>query len=121
VPVHRAFVAVAPGPRLVALRALGLGDLLTAVPALRGLARAFPFHARALAAPAPLAPLARLIGWPVVAVGELEPLPRRLRGADLVVNLHGTGPQSHRLVLATQPRRALWFRHPGVPDRKSVV
>ena len=38
--------------RLVVLRALGLGDLLTAVPALRGLARAFPDHERVLLAPA---------------------------------------------------------------------
>ena len=43
---------------LVVLRALGLGDLLTAVPALRALACAYPRHRRILAAPAWLAPLA---------------------------------------------------------------
>jgi ADP-heptose:LPS heptosyltransferase len=107
---------VAVAPRLVALRALGLGDLLTAVPALRALARAFPSHRRALAAPAALAPLARAIGWPLEAVGELEPLPQRLHGADLIVNLHGRGPQSHRLVQAAGARRALWFEHPDVPE-----
>ena len=49
-------------PVVVVLRALGLGDLLTAVPALRALADAFPRHPRLLAAPAVLAPLARASG-----------------------------------------------------------
>ena len=48
--------------RLVVLRALGLGDLLTAVPALRALARAFPDHERVLLAPAELRPLVALMG-----------------------------------------------------------
>jgi ADP-heptose:LPS heptosyltransferase len=101
-------------PRLVALRALGLGDLLTAVPALRGLARAFPHHDRVLAAPAPLAPLADLIGWPLVPTGELEPLPASLDRPDVVVNLHGRGPQSHQVVIGARPRYRIWFEHPEV-------
>src|SRR5262249_6343706 len=55
-------VVVAVKPTLLVLRALGLGDLLTAVPALCALADAFPAHRRVLAAPRALAPLALATG-----------------------------------------------------------
>jgi ADP-heptose:LPS heptosyltransferase len=102
---------VALGPRLVALRDLGLGDLLTAVPALRALARAHPDHEHLLVAPEPLAPLALQIGWEVVPS-------QALHRADLAVNLHGRGPQSHRRIAAARPRRAIWFEHRDVPDSR---
>jgi ADP-heptose:LPS heptosyltransferase len=38
-----------------------------------------------------------------------------LSGADLAVNLHGRGPESHRAVLASAPRRMIAFAAPDVP------
>ncbi len=113
---------------LIVLRALGLGDLLTAVPALRGLARAFPTHRRLLVAPAPLSTLLPLIEFEegrciegTIDLRALDDGPRWLPDdADVAVDLHGRGPQSHRLLLARRPRRLVAFANPDVPESAAM-
>ncbi len=104
-------------PRVLVLRALGVGDLLTAVPALRAIGRAFPDHAVTLAAPRALAPLVDLIGdLTLLDHHELDtPLPRGAHHARVAINLHGRGPHSHRRLTDTHPERLIAFAHPHVP------
>lgn len=109
-------------PQLAVLRALGLGDLLTVVPALRGLARALPGHRRLLLAPSWLEPLLSLIeedGEPclhgLVEVEGLGADPRSLpQRVEVAVNLHGRGPESHRLLLGAMPQELIAFRNEQV-------
>jgi len=110
-------------PRLVVLRALGLGDLLTAVPALRGLRAGFPDHEIVLALPSALAPLADLLDDAVDTVVDVDfrhavgALPGDLAGPDVAANLHGRGPQSHAALAALAPRHLLAFADPDhAPD-----
>ncbi|MFG2247544.1 glycosyltransferase family 9 protein [Spirillospora sp. NPDC048823] len=100
--------------RILVLRALGLGDLLTGVPALRALRRGAPGARIALAAPAPLGFLARATGAvdDVLPSEGLAPLPPA-GPVDVAVNLHGRGPQSHRLLTGTRPGRLLAFACAG--------
>ncbi|SDZ33678.1 ADP-heptose:LPS heptosyltransferase [Micromonospora pattaloongensis] len=97
---------------ILVLRALGIGDLATAVPALRGLRRAFPDRTLALAAPQWLAPLVELVGGidRLVPVAGLAPYRWPVPPPYWAVNLHGRGPQSHRLLRAAAPRLLRAFR-----------
>jgi ADP-heptose:LPS heptosyltransferase len=104
-------------PRIVALRALKLGDLLAAVPALRALHRHLPEHEVVLAGPAGLEPLACHTGAVdrVVDTPGLVALAGELRHAEIAVNLHGRGPRSTALLAATSPRRLIAFDRAGPP------
>lgn len=99
-------------PRLLVLRALALGDLLVAVPALHALRRAFPGHRLLYAAPEWLAGVVELVGGfellPVAGLGD--PLPFNAGDVDVAVNLHGKGPQSSELLRALGARTVLQHR-----------
>lgn len=104
---------------VLVLRALGLGDALTGVAALRGVRRAWPGHRVVLAAPQPVGQWLRDLGvvdavlpvrglvrlpWPWAGPGGAQDAP-----GCLAVNLHGRGPESHRILQATRPDALIAF------------
>ncbi|MGM1059405.1 glycosyltransferase family 9 protein [Saccharothrix sp. Mg75] len=93
--------------RILVLRALGLGDLLTAVPALRGLRRAHPDAEITLAAPGWLADAVARIDAVDVLLPTEGLVPIEYESPDLAVNLHGRGPESTELLRATRPQRLI--------------
>jgi ADP-heptose:LPS heptosyltransferase len=98
------------GPGAVlALRALGLGDLLTALPALRGLRAASGDRPLLLAVTPWLAPLARALGVAdgLVPAAPLAALPVPACRVAVAVNLHGRGPESHCVLQALRPARLI--------------
>jgi len=104
-------------PTAVVLRPLGLGDLLTGVPAIRAVRAAVPGHRLVLATTSALAPLAGLIDAvdEVLPARELEPLDWTGPPPELAVDLHGKGPASHVVVADLAPARLLTFDSPGYP------
>jgi ADP-heptose:LPS heptosyltransferase len=105
---------------VLVLRALGLGDFLTSLPALRAIRRRFSTAQIVLAAPPSLAPLAELSGA-VDDVLPAEPLgPVDMDRPDVAVNLHGRGPQSHQVLLATDPGTLIAFANADVPESSGM-
>ncbi|BDI23322.1 glycosyltransferase family 9 protein [Herbiconiux sp. L3-i23] len=100
-------------PELVVLRAIKVGDLLLAVPALHAIRRANPEHRLILATTGWLEPLAELIDGLDAFLpqhGLDHPIALERGRVDTVVNLHGRGPQSTDLLDALDPRRRVGHR-----------
>ncbi|WBB46584.1 glycosyltransferase family 9 protein [Verrucosispora sp. WMMA2044] len=102
---------------ILALRALGVGDLATAVPAVRAVRAAYPEQQLVLAAPAWLGPLVELVGGVdrLLPTDGLDRLARPAGRVAVAVNLHGRGPRSHRLLAAARPGRLIAFANAEAP------
>lgn len=108
-------------PTVLVLRALGLGDGLAGIAALRGVRRMSPHARLVLAAPAGIGGFLHRRGVvdEVLDTTELAALTpalwatHRTVSPDVAVDLHGCGPASHRLLQALQPGRLVAWRCPA--------
>lgn len=96
---------------VVVLRALGLGDTVTGLPALHLLRHALPEHRVVLAAPHQWAQLAVRVGVvdDVVDAHELAPLSGAPQNPQLAIDLHGNGPASRSLLEPLHPERIISY------------
>jgi ADP-heptose:LPS heptosyltransferase len=109
---------------VLALRALGLGDALTGVPALRGLKRLYPDRPLVLAGTEPVSSWLQRMGVVdevIVTAGLSGPPPGRVLGSHLAVDLHGRGPRSHQLLLDGVPDALVGFDCPDLGYRSTTV
>lgn len=97
--------------RVLVLRALGLGDLYAAVAALRGIRRRWDTADIALAADPALGGLMVAHGLVdrVLPAHGLQTPPWDGPPPDVAVNLHGSGPESHRVLAQLDPRDLVAF------------
>lgn len=114
----RALTAPDGRPEILALRALKLGDILVAVPALHALRRGFPEHRLILATTPWLEPIVDLVDGLDALVPTLhgldDPLPMAAGRVELAVNLHGNGQESRDRLREIEPERTLEFRVPAL-------
>jgi ADP-heptose:LPS heptosyltransferase len=103
-------------PTALVLRALGLGDFLTGLPALALLRNALPEHRVVLAAPREFAPLVALAGAAdeLVHGHELSPLVDPPYEPELAIDLHGNGPASRQMLLDCAPQRLIGYEYGGL-------
>nr|WP_239536813.1 glycosyltransferase family 9 protein [Arthrobacter roseus] len=101
---------------MLVLRALKLGDLLVSVPALRALRHHYPGHRITYAGPTWLQPILALTGSVDNLLGTPsleEPLNVPSGAIDVAVNLHGSGPQSHRRLDVLAPKERMGYAANG--------
>jgi ADP-heptose:LPS heptosyltransferase len=103
------------GPTAVVLRAIGLGDMLTGLPAMALLRRAVPGHRIVGAVPGRYADLLVQAGLldAVLPTPSLEPLAGAPTEPEIAVDLHGNGAPSRDLLQALRPGRLIAFARPG--------
>lgn len=102
-------------PTAVVLRAIGLGDMLTGLPAMALLRKALPAHHIVGAVPGAYADLLLRAGLldEVLPTADLGPLEGAPQEPEVAVDLHGNRWPSREPLQALHPQRLLGFVRPG--------